>query len=468
MTATISARPAEPAARPTETQPLETPRRRRRRWRREKPLLAPGLRIPRHRATTAQVCALYPFQAEEGLGPRGVYLGSDVLAGGGAYCYDTFQLYTEGVLTSPNVLVIGEVGSGKSSTVKTLLYRSVGVLGSPGGLGRWVAIVDPKGEYRPLAEALGLDVVRLYPGGPTRLNPLDPGPGATGGAEELGARRAALLGALLAEVLHRDLSPLEDAAVGWAVGEVTGPNQRQIPTLHDIARLLADPTAEMAAQAKTTPDQLAHAVEATRYGLGKLLDRQLRGMFDGQSTVNVHWSGRGLVLDLSAVHQDPEALTLVMMAATAWLQAYMATPEGVAVPRRYQILEECWALLGGERTAKYLQSCWKLSRAYGVANIAVAHRISDLRAQSDDGTTAAKVAMGLLADTQTRIIFRQSSDQIAEATSLLGLTSVEAEILPRLARGRALWKVAGRSAVVQHVIAPGERNFCDTDSRLVV
>jgi hypothetical protein len=156
------------------------------------------------------------------------------------------------------------------------------------------------------------------------------------------------------------------------------------------------------------------------------------------------------------------------MAATAWLQAYMAAPEGVAVPRRYQILEECWALLGGERTAQYLQSCWKLSRAYGVANIAVAHRISDLRAQSDDGTTAAKVAMGLLADTQTRIIFRQSSDQIAEATSLLGLTSVEAEILPRLARGRALWKVAGRSAVVQHVIAPAERIFCDTDSRLVV
>jgi predicted GTPase len=27
--------------------------------------------------------------------------------------------------------VIGEVGSGKSSTVKTLLYRSVGVLGTP-------------------------------------------------------------------------------------------------------------------------------------------------------------------------------------------------------------------------------------------------------------------------------------------------------------------------------------------------
>ncbi len=76
--------------------------------------------------------------------------------------------------------------------------------------------------------------------------------------------------------------------------------------------------------------------------------------------------------------------------------------------------------------------------------------------------------MGLLADTQTRIIFRQSSDQIAEATSLLGLTKVEAELLPCLDRGQALWKVAGHSAVVQGVLGEDERSFCDTDSRLVV
>lgn len=101
-----------------------------------------------------------------------------------------------------------------------------------------------------------------------------------------------------------------------------------------------------------------------------------------------------MVIDLSAVHQDPEALTLVMIAATAWLQALLAAPEGAEVPRRTQVLEECWALLGSERTAKYLQSCYKLSRAYGVANIAVAHRIADLRPQSDDGSSAAKGGHG--------------------------------------------------------------------------
>ena len=173
----------------------------------------------------------------------------------------------------------------------------------------------------------------------------------------------------------------------------------------------------------------------------------MRGMFDGPTTVRIDWDGPGLVLDLSAVFQDREALSLVLLAATAWLQAVLARPVG---PHRLQVLDEAWALFGNERTAKYLQSCWKLSRAYGVANVAVIHRLSDLRAQADDGTSTAKVAMGLLADTQTRVLFRQSSDQTTEARELLGLTGVEADLLSRLTKGRSLWKVAGRTAVVQH------------------
>jgi len=46
------------------------------------------------------------------------------------------------------------------------------------------------------------------------------------------------------------------------------------------------------------------------------------------------------------------------------------------------------------------------------------------------------------------------------------LTNTEATLLPRLAKGRALWKVGGRTAVVAHVIGPDELGFCDTDSAM--
>jgi hypothetical protein len=421
-------------------------------------LLRSRLRLPRHRGTTAHLGSAYPFQAGPGLGPNGVFLGTDVLAGGAGFAYDPFELYGAGALTNPNMLFAGEPGVGKSAAAKTFIYRSVGVFG------RWVAIADPKGEYLPLAEALGLTVVRLHPGGRDRLNPLDRQlPAGPPGNGEMAAHQAATVEALLGSVLHRELAPLEDAAVGWAVGHLAR-SRVTSPTLADLAAVLGDPPLELAEQARLQPAELAREVSPVTYGLGKLLDRSLRGMFDGTTTVRLDPSGPGMVLDLSAVHHDPEALTLVMIAATSWLQSVLTAPDG---PRRLQVLDEAWCLLHCERTSRYLQACWKLCRAYGVANVAIVHRLSDLRSQADDGTAAAKLSMGLLADTQTRVLFRQSVDQLTDAQSLLGLTSTEAQLLSRLCRGRALWKVADHTAVVQHLIARREWPFCDTDQRMV-
>jgi hypothetical protein len=416
------------------------------------------LRLRRHRSTTAHLCSAYPFPAEAGLGSAGVYLGTNVLSGGGGFSYDPFEAYRSGLVTNPNLLFAGEPGTGKSATAKCLIYRACGVFG------RWVAIADPKGEYLPLAAALGLSVVKLHPGGASRVNPLDPGPaGDADGPDELGRRQAALVAALLGSVLHRDLTPVEDAVLGWSTLHLARATAGSTPpTLADLAAVMADPTEDMARRARTSPAELARSVDAAVYGLGKLLDRSLRGMFDGPTNVRVDWSGPGIVLDLSAVHHEPEALTLVMLATTAWLQALLARPDG---PPRMQVLDEAWSLLAEERTSRYLQSCWKLGRSYGVANMAIVHRLSDLRSQADDGTATAKVSMGLLADTQTRVLFRQSSDQVADARSLLGLTSTEALVLGRLCRGRALWKVGAHTAVVQHAIGRRER-FCDTDSRM--
>jgi hypothetical protein len=219
----------------------------------------------------------------------------------------------------------------------------------------------------------------------------------------------------------------------------------------------------MAERSRLSADALSREIEAIVYALEKLLERSLRGMFDGPTNVRVDWERHGLVLDLSVVHHDDDALRLVLLAATAWLQTILARRDGT---HRLQILDEAWRLLGAERTTRYLQACWKLCRDYGVANLAVVHRLSDLRAQADDGTTTAKVAMGLLADTQTRVLFRQATDQLPDARHLLGLNPVETDLLGRLARGRALWKIAGRTAVVQHRIAAHEVGWCDTDTRM--
>lgn len=423
-----------------------------------------ALRLARHRATTAQACCLFPFVAQASLPGRRVPLGLDRLGADGVFCFDPFDLYARGVVTNPNVIVVGEPGSGKSAAVKTLCHRQL-TFPDASGRRRFLAVIDPKGEYGPLADVLGLTVVRLHPGGVDRLNPLDPGY-APGRPEELIARRVALVEALLSSMLRRPLTPIEEAATSWALDDLGQSQGRPVPTLADLVCLLAGPSPAMAGRAGRPADELARDLDPLRFALGRLLERDLRGMFDRPSTVRLDPAGPGVVVDLSALHHDPFALALVMVAASAWLQAVLATPPEPGAPRRILVLDEAWALLASERTTRFLQASFKLCRSWGVANVAITHRISDLRAQADDGTANAKLAEGLLADAQTRVVFRQAPDQVALAKTLLGLTDTQASLVPQLGRGVALWRLAGRAHLVEHVVSASEWSFCDTDAAL--
>ena len=166
----------------------------------------------------------------------------------------------------------------------------------------------------------------------------------------------------------------------------------------------------------------------------------------------------------SIAHADPAAeLPLVMVATAGWFQQLMACPG----PQRIQVLDEAWALLGNRHTAAYLQSCFKLGRTYGVANVCITHRASDLTAQADDGSATSKIAAGLLADSATKIVLRQAPDQVAAAVAHFGLTDPEARIIGALTRGRALWRIGGRAAVVQHLLTHREAvELCDTDQSM--
>ena len=98
--------------------------------------------------------------------------------------------------------------------------------------------------------------------------------------------------------------------------------------------------------------------------------------------------------------------------------------------------------------------------------MAVVHRLSDLRAAGASGSEQQRLAQGLLADSETRVIFGQPPSEMAAARDLLGLTSTETELLPRLPRGVALWKVGQRSFLVEHRLGPDEAALVDTDGRM--
>lgn len=405
------------------------------------------LGVTPHEETTAVLPAAYPFLAEPGLGAPGTYIGRDLL--GGSFCFDPFTLYGAGLLTNPNVLVAGQLGFGKSSLVKTFLFRQLAF-----GRSAWVA--DPKGEYAGLATAVGVTPLRIGPGLPARLNPLDPPPE---GIDE--GHRLRLLQALAATALGRPLLPLEHAATGFALDAAAG--RRPDPVLGDIVHALLRPAAEAATSIGLAAAELAEHSRDVALVLRRMCYGDLAGMFDAPTTVPATADAALLVLDLSAVYQaNREALPLVLACATSWLQAHAA----VRPAQRFVVIDEAWALLSHLATARWMQQSFKLSRAHGVANVAVLHRLSDLAAGGDAGSQAVELARGLLADTGTRVIYNQSPGEVASARQLLGLTATESELLPQLRRGVALWKVAQRSFLVEHRLTETESEFADTDAAM--
>ncbi len=413
-----------------------------------------GMPVEWQRTTMAHLSSVYPFHADVGFGSQGVLMGANVTGGMSGFYFDPFEFYEQRILTNPNMIVMGSVGFGKSATVKAFVRRLKAVYGND----RYLAIIDPKGEYAAVAADLGLSVVRPHPGGTDRINPMDAG---GGDLDNSVISRQQLATQLVAGVLGRELTPIEDAVLGWAIERRSRTGDSF--TLRDLRDEISDPPDDLVRLSRHSPLELARATTPVAFALDKLCARTLRGMFDGPTTVDVDWDhGPGIVIDLSAVYSNSEALPLVITAATHWLTgALRGRPERQSI----QVIEEAWAAV--QHGAAYFQSSLKLSRLYGIATVFVLHRASDFTAQTDDGTSSSKIAAGLLSDIQTRVLLRQPPEQVAAAAELFDLTERERAWLGQLVPGRAIWRIGARSAVCQTLLTPNERILFDTDSAMV-
>jgi hypothetical protein len=237
-----------------------------------------------------------------------------------------------------------------------------------------------------------------------------------------------------------------------------------VPTVPTVVEALLAPTPDAAESLRTELRDLLEDGRDVALELRRLVHGDLCGMFDGPTTAGLDLSAPLVVLDLSALYTST-ALGVLMACATAWLQANLArTAAGSAGWRRtFVVIDEAWALLSNLGVARWLQSSWKLSRAFGVSNVAVLHRVSDLRSVGASDSEQVALAQGLLADSETRVVYAQSPGELAVASELLSLSSTETDLLPQLRRGVALWKVGQRSFLVQHRLSAMERVMVDTD-----
>ncbi len=404
------------------------------------------------RTSTGQAQAVYLPTAAPGLGDSGVIIGREVYSGKG-YIYDPFQLYGQ-QLPAPHWLVLGESGNGKSALEKTYVLRQLRFRD------RQVVVLDAQGEdgvgeWNLIAEALGITPIRLDPMAAIeqsiRLNPLDPAITATG--------QLALLRTIIEVAMGRGLNERSGFALKVAhahvVETVTQETAGRQPILSDIVERLRHPRPESAHAMNVAPEDVRAWGLDVALVLDRLVDGDLRGMFDGPTTVGIDLDAPLTVFDLSHIDRNSIAMPILMAMVGVWLEHTWIRPDR---KKRIFLVEEAWHIINSPFVAQLFQRLLKFGRRLGLSFVAVVHHLSDVV----DGA-AAKEAAAILKMASTRTVYAQKSDEARATGQVLGLPRWAVEIIPTLTPGMAVWDVNGNVQVVKHLITEAERPLVFTD-----
>ena len=413
--------------------------------------------IPGAPSTTRQAEILNTALIGPPTGTTGVVTGRDILSRT-SISHDPITAYNSSPreVSSPNVIIMGDVGAGKSTHTKAnhvlrpLLLKN-----------RRCVVFDKKdqageGEYSGVVRRYGYEPIKFSPDGTgTTLNLLDPtileGTGLQGQARLLNivtrlARGDQQLDSWEEEALRAALRMTVDK-----VGDHRAPVLADIlPNLGDLAD---DP--DYRTLSVSARDDLHKAGLSVRWTLNGLLD-EYAGLLDGETSKAVDLAGKLTSFDISQLPDDGPAVPVVMAIGNMWMLGRLRRERGWATTVVY---EEGWHMIGGP-AAGLIKANQKLSRGLGISNVFVMHKGSDIPPDSP--------GMAIIQEAQTVCIYRQSRPEDATwCQQTFGLAPETAETIEKLRDGHYIFKYGSHPEThVQHILSSWEAQVTNTDEAL--
>ncbi|WP_165068674.1 ATP/GTP-binding protein [Marisediminicola senii] len=389
-------------------------------------------------------------------GTRGVVNGRDVLSHT-PVAHDPVTAYNTHPreVSSPNVIIMGDVGAGKSTHTKANQVLRPLLLKN-----RRCVVFDKKdqageGEYSGVTRRYGYEPIKFTADGSgTTLNLLDPviaaGTGVTGQARLLNT---------VTRLARADtpLNEWEEEALRAALRHTIDHTDHRTPVLADVLPnlgTLADDPAYRDLSA-TARDELHRAGLSVRWTLNGLLN-EYGGLLDGETSRRVDLSGKLTSFDISQLPDDGPAVPVVMAIGNMWMLGRLRGDRGHATTVVY---EEGWHMVGGP-TAHLIKANQKLSRGLGISNVFVMHKGTDIPPGS--------AGLAIIQEAQTVCIYRQSRPEDAYwCQQTFGLAPETADTIQRLPDGHYIFKYGIHpEAHVQHILSPWEKEVTTTDEAL--
>lgn len=267
-----------------------------------------------------------------------------------------------------NGFIFGTPGSGKSMSAKQEMMTVL--LSSPDT----VVVIDPEGEYYPMAEMLGDEtgeVIRIAAGSDVHINPFDIDMDADSKDDPMAIKSDFIVSLCETAVAGQyGLAPTQRSIIDRCVREVYKPylssrnpetgeyDKNKIPTLKDFYSFLR-------LQGGYDAMQLADSLEI--YVTGSL------DLFAYRTNVEYH--KRFVVFDIKDVGATMKSMALLVVLDNIWNRIVAGRKEGSYT---WFFIDEIYLLFKTPSSAEFLRNLYKRARKYYGLPTGITQNVSDL------------------------------------------------------------------------------------------
>ena len=314
--------------------------------------------IPIKRALTTTSTAIFvPFTTQElFMEGESLYYGLNALS-------NNMIMVDRKKLKNPNGLILGTPGSGKSFSAKREITNAFFVTQDD------IIIGDPEGEYYPLVNALGGQVIHISPTSHDYINPMDINLDYSDDDNPLGFKSDFILS--LCELImgsRNGIEAEEKSVIDRCLPLVyqkyfEAPVPENMPILGDLYDCLRQ-------QKEVQAQRIATALEIYVNGSLKVFNHR----------TNVELNNRIVCFDIKDLGKQLKKLGMLIVQDQVWNR--VTVNRAAHKSTRYYI-DEFHLLLKEEQTAAYSVEIWKRFRKWGGIPTGITQNIKDLLASRD-------------------------------------------------------------------------------------
>lgn len=350
--------------------------------------------------TTESASVFIPFSVQELSQKNGIYYGQNALS-------KNLIMYDRSSSSNYNGLIFGKPGSGKSFIAKEEMLSVL--LGTNDD----VYVIDPEGEYTPIAELTGGQVLKIAIGTETYLNPLDMDIQYANKGENPVAMKCDFLVSICETIAggKYGLTPIDISIIQRCGRELYKPymeHMRQLasqgskitcdkeamPTLVNFYRLLL-------AQPEAEAQRLAMALEI--YCTGNY------DIFAHKTNVNVN--SRMVVYNIKDIGSGMKELGLQICLNDVWNKII---DNRKLNKRTWFYIDEFYLLTQTESSARFLQQIYKRARKWNGVPTGITQNVEDLLTSPE--------ARGIINNCNFILMLNQSPIDRNELASMFSLS----------------------------------------------